>query len=72
MAGLIQFGEITALITAKRFGFIRPDAVGDDFFFHMHMSECRTFKSLREGHRVSFLATRTPKGLRAEVVALAG
>jgi CspA family cold shock protein len=65
-----QFGEIKHMVSSKGFGFIEPDGLTGDVFFHM--SDCRAFKSLRQGQRVSFIIASSPKGPRASDVSVAG
>ena len=63
------FGQITMMNDSRGFGFITAENGTGDFFFHM--SGCRAFKSLRLYDRVSFEATSSAKGGRAEDVAVA-
>jgi cold shock CspA family protein len=61
-------GTVKQIDVQKGFGFIRAQH-GDDYFFHK--SACRHgahFPSLREGDRVAFTPSSSPKGLRAEEV----
>ena len=50
---------------AKGFGFITPDAGGDDLFAHISAINMDGFKTLKEGQRVSFEVTTGPKGKQA-------
>lgn len=61
-------GTVQRTLTAKGFGFIKPDGGGDDLFFHR--SACRgiAFETMKPGTRVSFDVGRSPKGARAEDV----
>jgi len=63
------FGQITDLNASRGFGFITCENGKEDHFFHM--SGCRAFKSLRLYDRVSFESNSSPKGPRAEDVAVA-
>ena len=50
---------------AKGFGFITPEAGGDDLFAHFSAIQSSGFKTLREGQRVNFDVTTGPKGQQA-------
>ena len=49
----------------KGYGFISPDEGGDDLFVHHSGISGSGFKSLEEGQKVSFEATRGKKGMQA-------
>lgn len=60
-------GTIKKWDDVKKFGFIRADGAGADFFFHA--SECAIDKNeIAVGIRVEFDPTETPRGLRAQNV----
>ncbi len=52
----------------KGYGFIIPDGGNDDLFVHYSGIVGEGFRSLEEGDRVSFEATRGKKGMQAENV----
>lgn len=49
----------------KGFGFITPDAGGEDLFAHFSAIQSNGFRTLAEGQRVSFDVTTGPKGKQA-------
>ncbi len=52
----------------KGYGFITPDEGGGDLFVHYSGIVGEGFRSLEEGDKVSFEATRGKKGMQAENV----
>jgi CspA family cold shock protein len=52
----------------KGYGFISPDEGGEDLFVHYSGIEGNGFRSLEEGTKVSYEATRGKKGMQAENV----
>ena len=58
-------GTVKWFNDAKGFGFITPEAGGDDLFAHFSAIQGNGFKSLQEGQRVSFDVTNGPKGQQA-------
>jgi cold shock protein len=52
----------------KGYGFITPDDGGDDLFVHYTGIAGEGFRSLEEGAKVSYEATRGEKGMQAENV----
>jgi len=62
---IMQTGIVKWFNDAKGFGFIKPDAGGDDLFAHFSEVKSEGFKSLQENQRVSFEVRNGPKGLQA-------
>ena len=58
-------GTVKWFNDAKGFGFITPDVSGDDLFAHFSAINMNGFKSLKEGQKVSFDVTTSPKGKQA-------
>ncbi|NIA53502.1 cold-shock protein [Massilia sp. TW-1] len=60
-----QTGTVKWFNDSKGFGFIAPDAGGDDLFAHFKDIQSEGFKSLAENQRVSFERAASPKGEKA-------
>ena len=60
-------GTVKWFNESKGFGFIGGDE-GEDVFVHFSAIEGDGFRTLREGERVEFQTTSSPKGPRAERV----
>jgi CspA family cold shock protein len=58
-------GTVKWFNDSKGFGFITPEAGGDDLFAHFSAIQSSGFKTLREGQRVNFDVTTGPKGQQA-------
>lgn len=58
-------GTVKWFNDAKGFGFITPDASGDDLFAHFSAINMNGFKSLKEGQKVSFDVVQGQKGKQA-------
>jgi len=56
---------------SKGFGFITPDAGGEDLFAHFSAIQSNGFRTLTEGQRVSFDVTNGPKGQQASNIQIA-
>ena len=50
---------------SKGYGFITPDAGGDDLFVHFSAVQTNGFKTLEENQKVSFDVVAGPKGKQA-------
>ena len=61
----MAFGTVKWFNDTKGFGFITPEAGGDDLFAHFSAIQGSGFKTLKEGQRVSFDVTTGPKGQQA-------
>ena len=61
-------GIIKRLVKDKGFGFIKPDIGREELFFHRSAVCDATFEDLDEGLSVTYEATRSDKGARAEDV----
>jgi CspA family cold shock protein len=62
---ITQTGTVKWFNDSKGFGFITPDAGGDDLFAHFQDIQSQGFKSLAENQRVSFVRSTGPKGDKA-------
>jgi len=60
-----QTGIVKWFNDSKGFGFIAPDAGGDDLFAHFKDIQSEGFKSLSENQRVSVERASSPKGDKA-------
>ena len=60
-------GTIKRLVRDKKFGFVRSDESGTEYFFHSSGCLCE-FDGLKEGQAVQFEPGQGPKGPRAEGV----
>jgi CspA family cold shock protein len=60
-----QTGTVKWFNDSKGFGFIAPDAGGNDLFAHFNDIQSEGFKSLAENQRVSFERASSPKGDKA-------
>ena len=58
-------GTVKWFNDAKGFGYITPDAGGEDLFAHVSAIQGNGFKTLKEGQKVSFDVTTGPKGKQA-------
>ena len=58
-------GTVKWFNDSKGFGFITPDAGGEDLFAHFSAIQGNGFRTLTEGQRVTFDQTTGPKGKQA-------
>ncbi len=63
-----QQGTVKWFNDEKGYGFISPDEGSEDLFVHHSGIAGEGFKSLDEGARVSYEATRGKKGMQAQNV----
>lgn len=61
----METGTVKWFNEGKGFGFITPDAGGEDLFAHFSEISGTGFKTLAENQKVSFETKRGPKGLQA-------
>jgi cold shock protein len=64
-------GTVKWFNDSKGFGFITPEAGGEDLFAHFSAIQSQGFKSLQEGQRVTFDVTKGPKGDQASNIRVA-
>ena len=64
-------GTVKWFSEAKGYGFITPNDGSDDLFVHYTGIVGSGFRSLEEGARVSYEATRGKRGMQAENVTTA-
>ena len=61
-------GTVKWFNTAKGFGFICPDAGGEDVFAHYSTIEMEGYRTLKAGQPVQFEVEAGPKGMHASVI----
>jgi len=66
----MQVGTI-ARLTDRGFGFIKADGMEKDLFFHSKDLVGVDFDSLREGDKMQFEVSESPKGMQATNVSKA-
>lgn len=66
----MQEGTIARLVADRGFGFIKREGEEKDLFFHANELKNAEFKDLKEGDKVTFEVTESPKGLNATNVNL--
>jgi CspA family cold shock protein len=62
---IMATGTVKWFNDAKGFGFITPDAGGDDLFAHFSEIRAAGFKTLADGQKVSYEEKTGPKGKQA-------
>jgi CspA family cold shock protein len=62
----MAFGTVKWFNDAKGFGFIEPEAGGEDVFAHFSAIQMDGFRTLPQGGRVSFDLIQGPKGQLAQ------
>lgn len=67
----METGTVKWFNDAKGFGFITPDAGGDDLFAHFSEIRAEGFKSLQENQKVTYETKKGPKGLQAANIQIA-
>jgi CspA family cold shock protein len=66
--GKMPQGTVKWFNGEKGYGFISPDDGGEDLFVHYSGIAGGGFRSLEEGEKVTYEATRGKKGMQAENV----
>jgi CspA family cold shock protein len=61
-------GTVKWFNNAKGYGFIQPEAGGEDIFVHHTAIVSEGFRTLNQGERVNFEVVQGPKGLQARNV----
>ncbi len=59
-------GKVKWFNDAKGFGFIEPEAGGDDVFAHFSAIQMEGFRTLKQGSQVHFDLVQGPKGQLAQ------
>ena len=62
-------GTVKWFNDAKGFGFIEPEAGGEDIFAHFSAIQMDGFRTLKQGSRVRFEVVQGPKGQLAQNIA---
>jgi len=65
---MLQTGLVKWFNNAKGFGFIQPEAGGEDVFVHHTAIVAEGFRTLNQGEKVDFEVVEGPKGLQARNV----
>ena len=62
----MALGKVKWFNDAKGFGFIEPEAGGDDVFAHFSAIQMEGFRTLKQGSQVKFDLVQGPKGQLAQ------
>ena len=62
----MAIGTVKWFNDAKGFGFIEPEAGGDDVFAHFSAIQMEGFRTLKQGGQVSYELVQGPKGQLAQ------
>ncbi|MDN3922033.1 cold shock domain-containing protein [Roseateles violae] len=62
----MAIGTVKWFNDAKGFGFIEPEAGGDDVFAHFSAIQMEGFRTLKQGSQVSYDLVQGPKGQLAQ------
>jgi cold shock protein len=65
----MAIGTVKWFNDAKGFGFIEPEAGGEDVFAHFSAIQMEGFRTLKQGGRVRFEIVQGPKGQLAQNIA---
>jgi len=65
-------GTVKWFNDAKGFGFIEPEAGGEDIFAHFSAIQMEGFRTLKQGGRVRYEVVQGPKGQLAQNIAAIG
>ena len=63
---MMALGKVKWFNDAKGFGFIEPEAGGDDVFAHFSAIQMDGFRTLKQGSKVKYELTVGPKGMLAQ------
>jgi len=63
---MMALGKVKWFNDAKGFGFIEPEAGGDDVFAHFSAIQMDGFRTLKQGSQVQFDLVQGPKGQLAQ------
>ena len=69
---LVATGTVKWFNNAKGYGFIQPEAGGNDIFVHYSTIEMEGYKSLKAGQEVTFDLSEGPKGVHATDITPSG